>query len=64
MEVSGQRKGGREGESGALTWGRRPSAHIWLDVRREGWLNVLAGGQVWGDAASGGHGGRGVPWNR
>lgn len=48
----------------ALTWGWRQSAHIWLDVRWKGWLNVLAGGQVRGDAAPGGHGGRGIPWNR
>lgn len=56
--------GRTEGEGGALTWRWRQSAHIWLDVRWEGWFNVLAGGQVWGDAAPGGHWGRGVPWNR
>lgn len=51
-------------ENGALTWGWRQSAHIWLDVRWEGWFNILAGGQVRGDAAPRSHGGCGVPWNR
>ena len=51
-------------ENGALTRGWWQSSHIWLDVRREGWFNILAGGQVWGDAAPRGHGGCGIPWNR
>lgn len=54
----------RNGEYGILTWGWWQSAHIWLDVRWEGWLDILAGGQVGRYAAPGSHGGCGVPWNR
>lgn len=38
-----------------LTWRGRESGHIWLDVRREGWLHVLVWRQVWRDVASWGH---------
>lgn len=47
-----------------LTWGWGQSTHIWLDVRWEGWFDILAGGQVGRDVAPRGHGRRGVPWNR
>ena len=47
-----------------LTWVWGQHRHAGLHVWREGRFDVLTGGQVGGDSAARGHGGRGVPRDR